>query len=69
MGAPSSSQLVEHNLGGTVNLLEYCKAHKAGFVLPSTSRVYAIEPLARLAVTAVNDAFVYPRSVKIFRRA
>jgi CDP-paratose 2-epimerase len=57
-GRTSSRQLVEHNLGGTVNLLEYCKAHKAGFVLLSTSRVYAIEPLARLPVTAVNDAFV-----------
>ena len=28
-GKTSSRQLVEHNLYGTVNLLEYCKAHKA----------------------------------------
>ncbi len=57
-GKTSSRQLVEHNLGGTSNLLEYCKARKAGFILLSTSRVYAIEPLATLKVTAVNDAFV-----------
>lgn len=57
-GKSSSRQLVEHNLGGTVNLLEYCKTHKAGFILLSTSRVYAIEPLATLPVTVVKDAFV-----------
>ncbi len=57
-GKTSSRQLIEHNLGGTVNLLEYCKTHRAGFVLLSTSRVYSIAPLAALPVTAVNDAFV-----------
>ncbi len=56
-GRTSSRQLVEHNLGGTVNLLEYCKARKAGFILLSTSRVYAIEPLAALPVVAERDAF------------
>lgn len=57
-GKTSSRQLVEHNLVGTINLLEYCKSHKAGFILLSTSRVYSIAPLANLKVTAVNDAFV-----------
>ncbi len=57
-GKTSSRQLVEHNLSGTVNLLEYCKTHKAGFVLLSTSRVYAITPLAALPVTVVNEAFI-----------
>lgn len=56
-GKTSSRQLVEHNLGGTINLLEYCKAHKAGFILLSTSRVYAIEPLARLPVVVRDGAF------------
>jgi CDP-paratose 2-epimerase len=56
-GLTSSRQLVEHNLGGTVNLLEYCKRHRAGFVLLSTSRVYAIAPLASLPVTVVDRAF------------
>ena len=52
-GQTSSRQLVEHNLGGTVNLLEFCKARKAGFILLSTSRVYAIAPLASLPVTVL----------------
>lgn len=56
-GQTSSRQLVEHNLYGTINLLEYCKAHKAGFILLSTSRVYAIQPLAELKVKAVDKAF------------
>ncbi|MGF1531946.1 MAG: NAD-dependent epimerase/dehydratase family protein [Puniceicoccaceae bacterium] len=50
-GRTSSQQLVEHNLLGTINLLEYCKAHQAGFILLSTSRVYSIKPLAGLALT------------------
>src|SRR5690554_7786271 len=37
-GKSSSLQLVESNLWGTVNLLEYCKKHQAGFQLISTSR-------------------------------
>ena len=57
-GKTSSRQLVEHNLYGTVNLLEYCKAHKAGFILLSTSRVYSIDPLCRLSVKVSSDAFV-----------
>ncbi len=57
-GKTSSRQLVEHNLGGTINVLEYCKARKAGFILLSTSRVYAIAPLAALPVAVRADAFV-----------
>lgn len=53
----SSRQVVEHNLFGTVNLLEYCKRHRAGFILLSTSRVYSIKPLASLPVEVENGAF------------
>lgn len=56
-GRSSSRQLVEHNLGGTANLLEYCKHHRSGFILLSTSRVYSIPPLAGLKVVARDDAF------------
>jgi CDP-paratose 2-epimerase len=56
-GETSSRQLVEHNLFGTVNLLEYCKTHHAGFTLLSTSRVYALRPLAAMKVKAVGGAF------------
>jgi CDP-paratose 2-epimerase len=57
-GATSSRQLVEHNLAGTINLLEYCKANRSTFLLLSTSRVYSIPPLATLPVTEKNRAFV-----------
>jgi len=53
----SSRQLVEHNLASVVNVLEYCKAHGAGFVLLSTSRVYSIHALASLPLRAAADAF------------
>jgi CDP-paratose 2-epimerase len=56
-GRTSSRQLVEHNLGGTVNMLEFCKAHRAGFILLSTSRVYSIAPLAALEVEVHQNAF------------
>jgi CDP-paratose 2-epimerase len=56
-GRTSSRQLVEHNLGGTVNLLEFCKRHGAGFILLSTSRVYSIAPLAALPMRVVNHGF------------
>jgi CDP-paratose 2-epimerase len=60
-GQTSSRQLVEHNLSGTINILEYCKRHGAGFILISTSRVYAINPLAELKVTSVGEAFRFPQ--------
>ena len=56
-GKTSSRQLIEHNLGGTVNMLEFCKSHRAGFILLSTSRVYSIAPLAALPVEVVQHAF------------
>jgi CDP-paratose 2-epimerase len=56
-GVTSSRQVVEHNLVGTVNMLEYCKRHGAGFILLSTSRVYSIPPLSGLKVEGVNDAY------------
>ena len=56
-GRTSSRQLVEHNLTGTVNMLEFCKQHRAGFILLSTSRVYAIAPLAALPMETHDRAF------------
>ncbi len=55
-GKTSSRELVDHNLVGTINILEYCKTHQAGFVLLSTSRVYSITPLNTLPVVVVNEA-------------
>ena len=56
-GKTSSRQLLEHNLWGTVNVLEYCKTHHAGLILLSTSRVYSIKPLAELPVEVHHGAF------------
>jgi CDP-paratose 2-epimerase len=56
-GKASSRQLVEHNLLGTLQLLEACKRWGAGLVLLSTSRVYSIPPLAQLEVAVRDRAF------------
>jgi CDP-paratose 2-epimerase len=56
-GKTSSLQLIEHNLSGTVHMLEHCKRHGAGFILLSTSRVYSIPPLASLPVEVHNNAY------------
>jgi CDP-paratose 2-epimerase len=55
-GRTSSRQLLEHNLFGTVNMLEYCRRHGCGFVLLSTSRVYSIDALSRIPVEVVGNA-------------
>ena len=49
-GQSSSRQVMEHNLMGTINLLEYCKRYKAGLILLSTSRVYSAMELANIPV-------------------
>ena len=53
----SSRQLMEHNLLGTINLLEYCKKHKAGLILLSTSRVYSATELAALPVKTSSNRY------------
>lgn len=56
-GQTSSRQLLEHNLSGTIELLEFCKMHRAGFILLSTSRVYSIPGLSNLKVDTLDSAF------------
>lgn len=52
-----SRQLVEHNLLGTVNLLELAARCRAGVVILSTSRVYSIEAIAALPLSERGQAF------------
>jgi CDP-paratose 2-epimerase len=52
-----SRQLFEHNLGAMVNVLEYARAHGAGVLLLSSSRVYSVAALAGLPLMAGEDAF------------
>jgi len=56
-GGTTSRQVVEHNLIGTINLLEYCRRLNSGFILLSTSRVYSIRDLAALPIQVENQAF------------
>jgi CDP-paratose 2-epimerase len=56
-GGFSSRQLLEHNLTSSVNVLEYCKAHNAGLVLLSSSRVYSIPALASIPLRADGKIF------------
>jgi CDP-paratose 2-epimerase len=64
-GKTSSRQLLEHNLWGTINILEYCKTHRAGLILLSTSRVYSVPPLAALPVEVHQKAFRPKQNVKL----
>jgi CDP-paratose 2-epimerase len=56
-GHMPSRQLVEHNLIGTVNVLEYCRLRKATLIMLSTSRVYSIAPLATMPLRVMDEAF------------
>ena len=56
-GRSSPRQLAEHNLSGTLNILEYCREHKAGLILLSSSRVYSVKALASLPVREGDQAF------------
>jgi CDP-paratose 2-epimerase len=57
-GKTSSRQLIEHNLLGTINMLELLKNWRCGFTLLSTSRVYSIRALAGILVETQGDRFV-----------
>jgi CDP-paratose 2-epimerase len=60
-GPTTSRQLIEHNLIGTINLLEFCKTAQSGFIMLSTSRVYSLSHLAGIEVEVKNQAFT-PKS-------
>jgi len=57
----SSRQLIEHNLFGTANLLEYCRRTQAGLVLLSTSRVYSIPALTGLSLIKGEHSFKWDK--------
>src|SRR5579875_2241435 len=64
-GRATPRQLGEHNLLGTLNILEYCREKKAGLVLLSTNRVYSIRDLAALPVRERNNAFTLDTSAAL----
>lgn len=61
-GKSSSRQLVEHNLLGTINLLELARRVNAGLVLLSTSRVYSVQALSEIPVVARGARFDFDAS-------
>jgi len=56
-GTTSPRQLLEHNLGGTINVLEYCRRVGAGLILLSSSRVYSIEALKSVPLEVIGNAY------------
>ncbi len=56
-GGISSAQIVGSNLTGTLHLLEYCKNHKSGLILLSTSRVYSTKALNSLKLSETATRF------------
>ncbi len=56
-GKSDSRQVLDHNLLSTINTLEYCKKHGAGFALLSSSRVYSIAALSGLRVEAAGKRY------------
>ena len=56
-GVGSSRRLFEHNLAALGNVLEYCREHKAGLLLLSSSRVYSIPALVSVPLRVVSNAF------------
>jgi CDP-paratose 2-epimerase len=53
----SSRQLLEHNLWGTINVLECARQHQAGVILLSSSRVYSTAALRSLPLRNLDRAF------------
>jgi CDP-paratose 2-epimerase len=64
-GNVSSRQLFEHNLASMVNVREYCKTHRAGLLLLSSSRVYSIAALKSLPLKPGKDAFYLDRAADL----
>jgi CDP-paratose 2-epimerase len=53
----SPAYVLDTNLGGTVNCLEFARRRSAAFLFLSTSRVYPIEALARLPLREAGTRF------------
>lgn len=66
----SSLNVVENNLWGTINVLEYCKKYSSGLVLISTSRVYSIVELLKIKLKETPSRFepVCSKQIKGFSK-
>ncbi len=57
-GKTSSAELLDHNLVGTIPMLEFCRARSIPFTLLSTSRVYGIHEMRRIRLATESLRFV-----------
>ncbi len=64
-GGGTSRQLLEHNLGSMIHVLEYCKRLRAGLMVLSSSRVYSIAALAGLPLRDTGEAFTLDDSAAL----
>jgi CDP-paratose 2-epimerase len=55
--AKSPRYVMDTNLLGAVNCLEFARRHCGGFIFLSSSRVYSIEPLRRLPLVEMPSRF------------
>jgi len=53
----SPQYLLQTNLGGTMNCLEYCRHRVDNFIFLSTSRVYSIEPMRNIKLLEAPTRF------------
>lgn len=53
----SLDYLINTNLTGTINCLNFANKHKAGFIFLSTSRVYPIKQIENIAFRELNTRF------------
>ena len=56
-GKTGPAELLDHNLVGTIPMLEACREWSIPFTLLSTSRVYSIPALRTLRLETTGDAF------------
>lgn len=60
----SPRYVLDTNLVGAINCLEFARARCAGFVFLSSSRIYSIEPLVNLPLTSLPTRFDYSDSAR-----
>lgn len=53
-----TAQLINHNLTGTLHLLEKCRKDNSGFIMLSTSRVYSVNELNNIPLTETESRFI-----------
>ena len=66
-GGGTSRQLLEHNLGSMIHVLEFCKRSRAGLIVLSSNRVYSIAALAALPLRDTGEAFALDETAPLPR--